>query len=57
MFAKETGGGIAEIAADQATRVVRGFYDTSLQSPILLIYMSLHFALTPKIRTQKNMAF
>jgi Protein of unknown function (DUF2971) len=28
MFAKETGGGIAEIAAYQATRVVQGFYDS-----------------------------
>ena len=28
MFAKKTGGGIAEIAADQATRVVQGFYDS-----------------------------
>jgi hypothetical protein len=33
MFAKETSGGIAEIAAYRARRVVQGFYDTSFRSP------------------------
>jgi hypothetical protein len=41
MFAKETGGGLAEIAAYQATRVVQGFYDTSFRSPARLdIYVT-----------------
>ena len=41
MFSKETGGGIAEIAAYQATRVVQGFYDTSFRSPAPLdIYVT-----------------
>jgi DUF2971 family protein len=41
MFAKETGGGIAEIAAYQATRVVQGFYDTLFRSPAPLdIYVT-----------------